>query len=82
MRVDPVWLAPQLARLALHVPPRPQQKRTIAAGLDAVGLGPFVVSPTHSCAATQSLGMGSIDTGSGTQLGGLKLHLVAKLASL
>jgi hypothetical protein len=39
-------------------------------------------SPTHSCVASQSFGMGSINTGLDIQFGGLKLHLVAKLASL
>ena len=40
---------------------------TFSLGLALASLGPFALSPTHSCVATQSFGMGSIDTGSGTQ---------------
>jgi hypothetical protein len=49
---------------------------TFSLGLALASLGPFALSPTHSCVATRSFGMGSIDTGSGTQFGGLKLHQV------
>jgi hypothetical protein len=49
---------------------------TFSLGLALASLGSFALSPTHSCVATQSFGMGSIDTGSGTQFGGLNLHQV------
>ncbi len=52
MHVDPVWLALQLA---LRVPPRLQQTESFAAGLAVIGLGPFVLSPTHgSCTPYRS----------------------------
>ncbi len=54
----------------------------VAAGVAAAAQAGGVFPPTHSCGAIQSFGMGSIDTGSGIQSGGQKLHLVAKLASL
>ena len=55
---------------------------TFSLGLALASLGSFALSPTHSCVATRSFGMGGIDTGSGAQSGGLKLHLVVKLALL
>ena len=44
--------------------------------------GIFSRVPTHSCGAAQFFGMGSINTGLGSQFGGLKLHLVAKMLLL